>query len=103
MRPHVYGDIIYFRVVVTTQDKTYKDHYMYFEDKLGDFDVFFERPVYMGDMSLLGNTKRGADGFGSTGGITKIIILDDSDSEIKSDSENKMQNLPTRKVITQGD
>ena len=49
MRPHVYGDIIYFHdVVVTTQDKTYKDYYMYLEDKLYDFDVFFERPVYMG-------------------------------------------------------
>ena len=49
MRSHVYGDIIYFHdVVVTIQDKTYKDHYMYLEDKFSDFDVFFERPVYMG-------------------------------------------------------
>ena len=44
VRPHVYGDIIYFHdVVVTTQDKTYKDHYMFLEDKLWDFDVFFLR------------------------------------------------------------
>ena len=43
------------------------------------------------DMSLLGNTKRGADGFDSTGDIIKIIKLDDSDSEIKPNSENKMQ------------
>ena len=54
-------------------------------------------------MSLLGNRKHGADSFGSTGDITKIIKLDDSDSEIKSDSKNKMQILPKRKVFTQAD
>ena len=62
------------------------------------YNVQFEKVL---GMSFLGNTKRGADGFGSTGsGITEIIKLDYSDSEIKSDSENKMQILPKRKVIT---
>ena len=64
------------------------------------YNAQFEKVL---DMSLLGNTKRGADGFDSTGDITKIIKLDDSDSEIKPNSENKMQILPKRKVITQAD
>ena len=64
------------------------------------FNVQFEKVL---DMSLLGNRKHGADSFGSTGDITKIIKLDDSDSEIKSDSKNKMQILPKRKVFTQAD
>ena len=37
------------------------------------YNVEFEK---VSDMALLGNTKRGADGFGSTGGvgsITKVI------------------------------
>ena len=50
-------------------------------------------------MAMLGITKRGADGFGSTGGITKVIISDDSDSE---NNENQMLILP-KKVITQAD
>ena len=33
------------------------------------------------DMALLGLTKRGEDGFVSTGGVTKVIKLDDSDSD----------------------
>ena len=33
------------------------------------------------DLALFGLTKRGADGFGSTGGVTKVIKLDDSDSD----------------------
>ena len=32
-------------------------------------------------------TKRGRDGFGSTSGITKVLKLDDSDSE---NNENQM-------------
>ena len=51
------------------------------------------------DMAMLGITKRGADGFGSTGGITEVIISDDSDSE---NNENQMLILP-KKVISQAD
>ena len=51
------------------------------------------------DMAMLGITKRGADGFGSTGGITKVIISDDSDSE---NNENQMLILP-KNVISQAD
>ena len=51
-------------------------------------------------MAMLGITKRGADAFGSTGGITKVIKLDDSDSENK---ENQMLILPKKKVITEVD
>ena len=59
-------------------------------------------------MGLLDNTERGADGFGSTGGVgavTKVIKLDESDSENNgSHSENEMLILPTtKKVITQTD
>ena len=52
------------------------------------------------DMAMLGITKCGADAFGSTGGITKVIKLDDSDSENK---ENQMLILPKKKVITEVD
>ena len=52
------------------------------------------------DMAMLGITKRGADGFGSTGGITKVLKLDDSDSE---NNENQMLILPKNKFITQTD
>ena len=60
------------------------------------------------DMGLLGNTKWGAYGFGSTGGVgavTKVIKLDESDSENNdSHSENEMLILPAKtKVITQTD
>ena len=48
------------------------------------------------DMAMLGITKRGADGFGSTGGITKVIISDDSDSE---NNENQMLILPKKKLL----
>ena len=48
MRPHIYGDLIYFHdVTVVSQDKIYKGHYMYTQDKICDFDVFFDRPIYM--------------------------------------------------------
>ena len=54
------------------------------------YNVEFEK---VSDMALLGNTKRGADGFGSTGGVggvTKVIKLDESDSENNdSHSENE--------------
>ena len=48
------------------------------------------------DMALLGNTKCGADGFGSTGGVgvTKDMKLDESDSE---NSGNEMFILPAKK------
>ena len=51
-------------------------------------------------MAFLGLTKRGADGFGSTGGVTKVTKLDDSDSE-----KNKMKILSSveEKIITQTD
>ena len=66
--------------------------------------VEFEK---VSDMALLGNTKRGEDGFGSTGGvggITKVIKLDESDPENNdSQSENEMLILPAKKVITQTD
>ena len=39
------------------------------------YNVKFEKNY---DMAMLGITKRGADGFRSTGGITKVIKLDDS-------------------------
>ena len=44
------------------------------------YNVEFEN---VSDMTLLGITKRGADGFGSTEGVgvTKDIKLDESDSE----------------------
>ena len=47
-------------------------------------------------MALLGNTKHGADGFGSTGGVgvTKDLKLDESDSE---NSGNEMLILPAKK------
>ena len=69
------------------------------------YNVEFEK---VSDMTLLDNTKRGADGFGSTGGvggITKVIKLDESDSENNdSQSENEMLILPAKKkVITQTD
>ena len=50
------------------------------------YNVEFEN---VSDMTLLGITKRGADGFGSTEGVgvTKDIKLDESDSE---NSGNKM-------------
>ena len=52
------------------------------------------------DLALFGLTKRGADGFGSTGGVTKVTKLDDSDSE-----KNKMKILSSveEKIITQAD
>ena len=39
------------------------------------YNVKFEKNY---DMAMLGMTKRGANGFRSTGGITKVIKLDDS-------------------------
>ena len=56
------------------------------------------------DLALFGLTKRGADDFGSTGGVTKVTKLDDSDCD--SDSEkNKMKILSSveEKIITQAD
>ena len=48
VRSHIYGDLIHFHdVVVATQNKVYKDHYMYTQDKTRDFDVFLEGPIYM--------------------------------------------------------
>ena len=46
------------------------------------------------DMAMLSITKPGADGFGLTGGITKVIKLDDSDSE---NNKNQMLILPKKK------
>ena len=47
-RSYIYGDLIHFHdVVVSTQDKVYKDHYMCTQGKVYDFDVFLERPIYM--------------------------------------------------------
>ena len=64
------------------------------------YNVEFENTS---DMGLLGNTKRGADGFGSTGdvgAVTKIIKLDESDSEKNgSHSENEMLILLGKKKL----
>ena len=64
------------------------------------YNVEFEK---VSDMGLLGNTKRGAEGFGSTGGVgavTKVIKLDESDSENNdSHSENEMLILPAKKKL----
>ena len=65
------------------------------------YNVKFEKVF---DMALLGLTKRGAEGFGSTGGITKVIKLDDSDSD--SDSEKSKITILSaveEKIITQAD
>ena len=61
------------------------------------YNVEFQK---VSDMAMLGITKRGADGFGSTGSITKVLKLDDSDSE---NNENQMLILPKNKFITQTD
>ena len=54
-------------------------------------------------MGFLCNTKRGADGFGSTGGVcavTKVIKLDESDSENNdSHSEIEILILPAKKKL----
>ena len=54
-------------------------------------------------MGLLRNTKRGADGFGSSGGVgvvTKVIKLDEYDSVNKdSHSEDEMLMLPAKKKL----
>ena len=48
VRSHIYDDLIHFHdVVVSTQDKVYMDHYMNTQDKVCDFDVFLEKPIYM--------------------------------------------------------
>ena len=52
------------------------------------------------DVAMLGITKRGADGFGSTGGITKVTKLGDSDSE---NNENQMPIFTKKKIIAQAD
>ena len=53
------------------------------------------------DMGFLGNAKRGTDGFVSTGcvgAVTKVIKLNESDSENNdSHSENEMLILPAKK------
>ena len=63
-------------------------------------NVKFEK---VSDMALLGNTKRGTDGFGSTGGVagvTKVIKLDESDSENNdAHSGNEMLILPAKKNL----
>ena len=64
------------------------------------YKVEFEK---VSDMGLLGNTKHGAGGFGSTGGVgvvTEVIKLDESDSvNNDSHSENEMLMLPTKKKL----
>ena len=55
------------------------------------YNVKFQK---VSDMAILGITKRGADEFGSTGGITKVIKLDDSDSV---NNENQMLILLKKK------
>ena len=64
------------------------------------YNVEFEK---VSDMGLLGNTKRRAEGFGSTGSVgtvTKAIKLDDSDSENNdSHSENEILILPAKKKL----
>ena len=57
------------------------------------YNVEFQKVL---DMAMLSITKPGADGFGSTGGITKVIKLDDSDSE---NNENQMLILQKKKLL----
>ena len=58
VRSHVYGDWSYFYdVVVATQDKVCKDHYMYIQDKICNFDVFLERQIYMNYLNYLFNQR----------------------------------------------
>ena len=48
VRDHSYGDrSFYHDVVVANQVRAYQDHYMFLQDKLADFDVFFEKPICM--------------------------------------------------------
>ena len=48
VRDHSYGDRSHYHdVVVANQVRAYQDDYMFFQDKLADFDVFLERPIYM--------------------------------------------------------
>ena len=48
MRDHSYGDRSHYHdVVVANQVRAYQDDYMFLQDKLADFDVFLERPIYM--------------------------------------------------------
>ena len=48
VRDHSYGDRSYYHdVVVANQVRAYQDDYMFLQDKLADFDVFLERPIYM--------------------------------------------------------
>ena len=53
------------------------------------YNVEFQK---VSGMAMSSITKRGRDGFGSTSGITKVLKLDDSDSE---NNENQMLILPT--------
>ena len=63
-------------------------------------NVEFEK---VSDMGLLRNTKRGAYGFGTTGGVgvvTKVTKLDECDSvNNDSHSENEMLMLPAKKKL----
>ena len=52
------------------------------------YNVEFQK---VSGMAMSSITKRGRDGFGSTSGITKVLKLDDSDSE---NNENQMLILP---------
>ena len=61
------------------------------------YNVEFQK---VSGMAMSSITKRGRDGFGSTSGITKVLKLDDSDSE---NNENQMLILPKNKFITQTD
>ena len=48
MRDRSYGDRSYYHdVVVASQARAYQDDYMFLQDKLADFHVFLERPIYM--------------------------------------------------------
>ena len=48
VRDHSYGDKSYYHdVVVANQVRAYQDDYIFLQDKLANFDVFLERPIYM--------------------------------------------------------
>ena len=48
VRSHTYGDRSYYHdVVVANQVRAYKNDYIFLQDKLSDFDVALERPIYM--------------------------------------------------------
>ena len=59
VREHTYGDkSCCHDVVVANQVRSYKDDYMFLQDKIADFDVFIDKPMYMNYQNFpLNNSK----------------------------------------------